>query len=72
MPATQNIIEGKKMKSPKRFYKQQLAERKRKKWLAEKLEQLTDDTLIDRMLEEPAQEFSEEEVQVDENLQTAA
>lgn len=72
MPAI--ISEGNKMKTVKRFMKQQAAERKRKMWLAEKLEAMTDETFLDRILEDEPIVFSdsEEEVVDEQNIPATA
>lgn len=59
------------MKTIKRFMKQQAAERKRKIWLNQKLEAMTDETFLDRILEDEPIQFSEEEVD-EQNIPTTA
>lgn len=66
------LSEGTNMKTIKRFMKQQAAERKRKIWLNEKLEALTDETLLDRMNEDEPMQFTEETEADEQNLPATA
>lgn len=59
------------MEAIKSLYKKVIAERKRKQWLNEKLEGLTDDSFLDQVMKEEVESYLQETTP-DENLQTVA
>lgn len=59
------------MEAIKSLYKKVIAERKRKQWLNEKLEGLTNDSFLDQVMKEEVESYLQETTP-DENLQTVA